>query len=134
MHQDHSHSSELTFRAFIRTYGLFRHRMQEYFSQFGITGAQWGILRALHRAEGEDPGGLRLTDLGRRLLVRPPSVTTIVDRLERMGLVARKSAIKDQRVKTVTLTRAGRQIVARILEHHPQQIHTILAGLSKIEQ
>src|SRR6185436_19781794 len=90
---------ELAFRAFIRAQGLFRNRMDPYFAQFGISGAQWGILRQLDRAEREGLTGLRLADLGHRLLVRPPSVTTLVDRLERLGLVTRATAAGDQRAK-----------------------------------
>src|SRR5689334_12134790 len=124
-------STETAFRAFIRTAGLVRNRMRPYFAQFGISGAQWGILRALHRAEGEGCEGLRLTDLGRRLLVRPPSVTTLIDRLERMGLVLRTAAKGDQRTKQVKLTRAGRRLVAKVLKRHPSQICEILGCLNE---
>ena len=126
--------SELAFRAFIRATGLFRGVMDPYFSQFGISGPQWGVLRQLHRAEGEGHKGLRLADLGQRLLVKPPSVTNLVDRLERMGLVARKAESADHRAKQVSLTRAGRQLVMRILKQHPTQIRTVLAGLNESEQ
>ena len=65
--------------------------MQPYFARFGISGAQWGVLRQLHLAEQEGLAGLRQTDLSERLLVRPPSVTGVVDRLERVGYVQRDS-------------------------------------------
>jgi DNA-binding MarR family transcriptional regulator len=126
--------SELAFRSFVRTYGLFRNRMDPYFARFGISGAQWGVLRALQRAEDEGLEGLRLTDLGRRLLVRPPSVTSVVDRLERMGLVARTPTAGDLRAKQVTLTPAGRELLARVLEHHPAQIQATLACFDEAEQ
>jgi len=126
--------TELAFRAFVRATGLFRNRMDPYFARFGISGAQWGVLRQLHRAEAEGIRGLGLTDLGRRLLVRPPSVTSVVDRLERERLVARSVADGDQRAKKVSLTPAGRQLVRRVLEYHPSQMRTILAGLTQSEQ
>lgn len=134
MQQQVSGVHELAFRAFVRTSGLFRNRMDPYFARFGISGAQWGVLRALQRAEDEGLQGLRLTDLGHRLLVRPPSVTNLVDRLERMSLVARTPAAEDLRAKQVTLTPAGRQLVEQVLEHHPAQIRTILACLDEAEQ
>src|SRR5258708_2557324 len=103
--------AEKAFRELIRLYGLLERVMQPYFARFGISGSQWGVLRNLHRAEQEGQGGIRLTDLGDRLLIRPPSVTGIVDRLERVGLVHRDGSPEDLRVKRVALTDKGRQLV-----------------------
>src|SRR5438128_6341750 len=100
---------ERAFRQLIRTFGLLERVMQPYFAQFGISGAQWGVLRNLHRAEQEGLHGLRLTDLGRRMLIRPPSVTGIVDRLEKMGLIVRRASETDGRAKQAALTAKGRQ-------------------------
>jgi len=108
--------------------------MEPYFARYGISGPQWGVLRALQRAEAEGMDGLQLGKLGQRLLVRPPSVTAIVDRLERSGLVARRPDPTDQRAKQVALTTAGRELVARVLVGHPAQIRRIMAGLSPTEQ
>src|SRR5438477_8701463 len=83
---------ELAFRELIRTFGRLDRAMEPYFASFGITSAQWGVLRNLHRAECEGKRGLRLTDLGERLLIRPPTVTGVVDRLSRAGLVDKVEA------------------------------------------
>src|SRR4051794_27085835 len=96
-------------RALVRTFGLLERVMQPYFAQFGITGSQWGILRTLTRAEHDGQAGLRPTDLSARLLVRPPSVTGALDRMERAGLVARDASTSDLRAKKVRLTTLGRQ-------------------------
>jgi DNA-binding MarR family transcriptional regulator len=77
---------------------------------------------------------LRLTDLSDSLLVRPPSVTGVVDRLQRMGLVARKASHKDQRAKLVSLTGAGRKLVEKVREGHADQVQKVLAVLSIPEQ
>jgi len=108
--------------------------MDPYFSRFGITAAQWGVLRQLHRAEAEGFRKLRPTDLCRRLLVKPPSISTLLDRVERLGFVARIEASGDQRTKEVALTRAGRRLIARVLREHPNQIRRVLAGLTCDEQ
>jgi len=121
-------------REFIRVEGLVERVMQHYFARFGISGSQWGLLRTLHRAEEEGQSRLRLTDLSDRLLIRPPSVTGAVDRLERAGLVARDHATVDQRSKLVGLTPKGRQLIQRILSVHAQQVARVLGGLSKKEQ
>jgi DNA-binding MarR family transcriptional regulator len=126
--------AEKPFRALLRTLGLLERIMQSYFARFGISGAQWGVLINLHRAEQEGLPGLRLTDLSDRLIIRPPSVTGVVDRLERAGLVVRDESLTDMRAKQVGLTAKGRQLMDRILTVHGKQIEMVLGGLSSIEQ
>jgi DNA-binding MarR family transcriptional regulator len=121
-------------RELIRTLGLLERVMQPYFARHGISGSQWGVLRALHRAEGEGLQGLRQTDLSDRLLIRPPSVTGALDRLERGGLVERGGSATDMRAKHVTLSLKGRQLVERVLRGHQAQIEAVMGGLKKNEQ
>jgi DNA-binding MarR family transcriptional regulator len=121
-------------RQLIRTFGLLERVMQAYFARFGISGSQWGVLRNLHRAEQEGLSGLRLTDLGNRLLISPPSVTGVVDRLVRAGLVVRSGSPTDLRAKRVGLTREGRQLVDRVLQVHENQIDTVLGPLAEDER
>jgi DNA-binding MarR family transcriptional regulator len=126
--------AESAFRQLILTFGLLERVMQPYFAQFGISGSQWGVLRALARAEDEGAPGMRLTDLGQRLLIRPPSVTGVVDRLQRAGLASRDDSPTDLRSKRVVLTNKGRQLVERVLAIHTRQIETVFGGLSSDDQ
>lgn len=127
-------AAERSFRQLIRNYGMIERIMQPYFARFGISGAQWGVLRNLHRAEEEGRTGLRLTDLSRRMLIRPPSVTGIADRLEKIGLIVRRASETDGRSKQVALTDKGRQLVESVLVGHPAQIARVMGGLSSEEQ
>ena len=110
----------------IRTFGLLRRVMEPFFGRFGISGSQWGVLRALHRAEQEKIEWLRLTDLGNRLIVRPPSITGVVDRLQRMGLLERSSLPDDRRAKRVSLTQRGREKVNQVLAEMPKHTSSII--------
>jgi DNA-binding MarR family transcriptional regulator len=121
-------------RELIRTLGLLERVMQPYFARYGISGSQWGVLRTLQRAEAEGLVGLRQTDLSQRLLIRPPSVTGALDRLERAGLVERGGSATDLRAKQVTLSGKGRQLVERVLSGHQAQIEAVMGGLKKNEQ
>jgi DNA-binding MarR family transcriptional regulator len=123
-----------TIRAIVRTFGLLRRVMDRYFTQFGVSTSQWAVLRVLHRAEDEGLASLRLTDLGDRLLVRPPSVTGVVDRLQRMGLLERSKSTEDHRVKEVRLTSAGRDKVATVLKQLPAQHEMVLGDLNAGER
>src|SRR5947209_4444828 len=122
---------ESALRELIRIFGLLERIMHPYFARFGISGAQWGVLRTLYRSAQAGEPALRLTDLSQRLLVRPPSVTGIVDRLERSGLVRRKAVADDLRAKQVALTDEGRQLVERVLLVHGDQIARLMAGLTE---
>jgi DNA-binding MarR family transcriptional regulator len=113
--------------------GLVERVQHAYFAQFGLSGSQWGVLRNLHRAEQEGRPGLRLTDLSERLLIRPPSVTGVVDRLERAGLVVRGGSPTDLRAKQVALTDLGRELVERVLRVHGKQIDRVLGVLAPDE-
>ena len=126
--------AELAFRALLRASGLVARIMHPYFARFGISGSQWGVLRTLYRAESEGSPRLRLTDLSDRLLVRPPSITGVIDRLERLGYVVRTNSAVDLRSKEVRLTDPGRELVARILTGHRTQIAAVMDGLIEDEQ
>ncbi|HEX4590123.1 MAG TPA: MarR family transcriptional regulator [Gemmataceae bacterium] len=126
--------AEGAFRQLIRTIGLLERAMQPCFARFGITGGQWGVLRNLYRAEAEGHPALRLTDLSERLLIRPPSVTGVVDRLERARLVARVDSPVDLRVKQVMLTPRGRQLVDRMLAVHAAHVEAVMDVLTPTEQ
>lgn len=124
-------ATEAAFRSLLQTYGLIKRIMEPYFASFGISGSQWAVLRVLHRAK---PEALRLTDIGERLLIRPPSVTGVVGRMQHIGLVACKPSSTDFRAKQVKLTQAGSELVERILEGHKAKINSLLGGLTTSEQ
>jgi DNA-binding MarR family transcriptional regulator len=123
-----------SFRALIRVSGMVRGVMRPYFGRFGISPSQWGALRTLYRTEQRGSPVLRVSDLGDQLLVRPPSVTGLVDRLQRLGLVARNSSSKDLRSKEIQLTQEGRELVERILVRHSDRIAALMAGLAEAEK
>src|SRR5262249_37061072 len=118
----------------VRTFGLLERVMQPYFARFGISGPKWGVLRTLYRAEQAGDMALRPSELSDRLLIRPPSATGLIDRLERAELVMRQASPSDSRAKQIKLTRTGRQLVERILRGHDEQLSKVLGGLTPTEQ
>ena len=73
---------------------------------FNITTSQLLSLRALSKEEGLSAG-----EIGRRIFIKPGTITGIVDRLENKGLVTRVRDNKDRRVVNVVITEAGRLLV-----------------------
>lgn len=127
--------TERVFHSLLRTWGLLRQAQEPYFARHGISASQWGILRVLQRAEIKGETGLPLKTVGERLLIQPPSVTGVVDRLEREGLVKRSHSKEDLRVRHLSLTPRGRKLVTRILdEGHAERIEALFSGLQLHEQ
>ncbi len=126
--------SQNGYRALVRVTGLLDRVMQPYFNRFGISRSQWACMRVLYRAEHEGMPGLRPVDLGRRLLVRPPSITGLIDRLRRLGYVMSISTSTDARGKEVRLTARGRGLVDQILVGHGSQIAAVMGGLDAAGQ
>jgi DNA-binding MarR family transcriptional regulator len=127
-------AGDVVFRSLIKTLGLLRRAMEPFFARFGSRGSQWGELRALHRAQQVGEPMLRLTDLGERLLVRPPSVTGAVNRLRNLGLVSADISDRDQRAKHVRLTPAGLKLVETVLEHHAARVAKVLSVFDEHER
>jgi DNA-binding MarR family transcriptional regulator len=125
--------AEHAHRSLLRAFGSLKKVMEPYFARFGISRPQWAVLIVLHRSEQEG-GGMRLRDLGDRLFIQPPSVTGVVDRLEREGLVARSKTDDDLRVRRVRLTDAGRAMIERVLAVHAGEIQALMSGLTVRQQ
>lgn len=126
--------SEVLLHEVLRVCGLLRQVQEPYFARFGISTSQWGILRVLQREELAGNRGLPLKTVSERLLIQAPSVTGVVDRLERQGLVKRSPSPRDMRVRHLSLTPRGRDLIARVLEGHPERIRALMAPLPPDEQ
>lgn len=73
----------------------------------GLTDSQALCLNAIHRA-----GEVNTGQLARTISLSPPTVTGILDRLERRGLVQRSRSARDKRQVVLCLTDAGRGLLA----------------------
>ena len=97
--------------------------------QFATTLPQFDVMAALYREEG----GLRMTELSRRLLVSNGNVTGIVERLVNDGLIARESAASDRRSFLVRLTPKGEADFGEIAKAHQDWVNGILADFDAQE-
>ncbi len=122
------------FRTMLRYFGLLRRVMEPFFLQHGISASQWAVLSVLLRADAQGQEGLRLMDLGQRLLIRPPSVTGVVQRLTKQGLVRISSSKDDHRVRLVSLTERGRELVRKVRKAHGERVHQVLDVLDESER
>lgn len=90
------------------------------------TGLPFGRVRALKRLVD---GPLPLHALAESMSVDAPAATVVVNDLERRGLVVREPHPTNRRTKLVSLTPAGREVVARA-KAAPQAAPETFAKLS----
>ena len=75
-----------------------------------------------------------MADIGQRLWIRPPSVTGVVDRLERQGLLKRSVSASDLRTKEVSLTPDGEGLVQRIMSVRHEHVRSLMSGFGAKER
>lgn len=73
-------------------------------AECGINSGQFAVLMALADAPR---GRLRMVDIASKNCMSRSGVTQSVDRLERLGLVARSTSPQDRRLVLATITEAG---------------------------
>ncbi len=95
--------------AIVYLYTESRRVTKELARQHGLTGPQVTVLKIL-----EGMGALSLSELGSRMSAKSSTVTGIVDRMERDGLVARRRSTLDRRVVHLEATERGREIAAAV--------------------
>lgn len=93
-----------------------------------VTPPQWGVLAALWEQDG-----LSLSELAKRSFFDGPTMTGIVDRLEKSTLVERRRDSTDRRVISVYLTDEGRELRALLPKLSEEANDDAVAGLSANE-
>ncbi|MFN2637160.1 MAG: MarR family winged helix-turn-helix transcriptional regulator [Gemmatimonadaceae bacterium] len=95
----------------IRTGSLLTDAFERILRPYGITAAQFNVLRILRGAE---PEGLCRNELRCRLLTRMPDVTRLLDRMEEAGLVGRIREGEDRRKVRTKITAKARKLVDKL--------------------
>jgi DNA-binding MarR family transcriptional regulator len=93
--------------------------------RFGLTGPQLAVVKML-----EPVGKLSLSELSWKIKARNSTVTGIIDRMEREGLVERRRSDNDRRVIHIVLTRKGRELAREIDVQPVQLFRRVLSELS----
>ena len=95
--------------AFVYLYTESRRATKEIARQLGLTGPQVTAIKML-----EGVGDLSLTELSERMSARNSTITGIVDRMQRDGLVERVRSEADRRVVLIELTEKGQRLAKQI--------------------
>lgn len=70
-------------------------------------------------------GAMHVTDLAQIVLEKQPTMSKIIDRMEKLGLVQRQPGVADRRSTLVSITAEGRRVVrplVRLARKHEQEV------------
>lgn len=95
----------------------------------GLTRAQWQVLAYLARSEG-----LNQAALAQLLEIEPITLVRLIDRLEAMGFVERRSDPRDRRQRNLFLTEKARPELARIRALGAEVREEALTGIDRAER
>jgi DNA-binding MarR family transcriptional regulator len=102
-------------------------RLQRYFRENAIdlTVEQWSVLVHLWKEDG-----VSQQDLANKTYRDKPSMTRLVDNLERMGLVTRKASPDDRRINRIFLTEEAKALRDKTMALANQTLLDGLEGVS----
>ena len=105
-------------------------RLLRLLASFGtgeLTRTESGLLATLL------DGPRRITELANSEALAQPTITNLVDRLERLGLVTRGRSEADGRLVIVTITADGREAIAAVRNQVRSLMRETVAGLTDDE-
>lgn len=104
-------------RKFRLIYGSSKAHFRQIEKACGLSGAQVWALSEIHHA-----GPLRLTDLAKRLSVKQPTCSNLIEKLVQAGLVEKRQDTRDSRAILLHITDSGKVKVRQA----PQPLEGIL--------
>jgi DNA-binding MarR family transcriptional regulator len=107
---------------------LYSSGMARTLARHGISRSMWRCLAALSQHKG-----ISIGELGRKALLKQSTVSRILDRMERNGLVLRRPRRGDERVTEVHLTAAGRYTLDPVFDIAGQVYARAIQGLRAAE-
>jgi DNA-binding MarR family transcriptional regulator len=112
-------------RLMLRVAWLEQRRFAQDLSDFGLTVPQFFVLRSILLRGQQRTMGALADDT----LQCSATMTGIVDRLGRMGLVSRERDARDRRRVLVELTPAGRKVLGKVRRSRERRLRETLAYL-----
>ena len=119
-------SAVLAWLRLVRVFQKVRRASEARFRDFGLSAAQFDVLAQVGAAEGSSQ-----QQVADALLLTKSNVCQLLDRMERSGLIERRSA---GRAKRLYLTPVGRRLYADAVPAHERLIAERLSALSPPEQ
>lgn len=114
--------------ALTRAYKKLLDRDLQNIRAYGLNATEFGVLEFLYN-KGSHP----LQQIGNHILITSGTITYVIDKLEKKGLITRRSCEKDRRIIYAELTEAGWNKMSEILPIHYATFNEAFEGLTPAE-
>jgi MarR family 2-MHQ and catechol resistance regulon transcriptional repressor len=112
-----------------RAYGSIVNYIEGSFVAQGLGLSDFMVLEVLlHK------GPLTISAIGEKVLLASASMTSAIDRLEKRGLVRRKTCDSDRRIRFVELTDCGKAFIEEIYARHEKDLEAVISALDDEER
>ena len=107
-------------------------RAAGFFCKFSLTDVQFNLMMLL--AHQDQAGkGLAQVQLSQMMLVTRANISSLIDRMEKAGLVKRSEVVSDRRYNLIKLTAHGRKLLNESEHAYMKQVRQIMCALKPAE-
>ena len=124
-------AAEKVMMAIVRAAELFKKESGAIFKNYGLTFAQYNVLRIL---DATPNGKNTITNVSRIMLVTGANMTGVAKRLEKSGFLIRRGDANDERITLLEITPKGRQSLKNIREEKDENLRSYLSSFSADEK
>ena len=122
MHEELQLDNQICFRLYTAA-RLVTQAYTPILSALGITYPQYLVLMVLWEKDNQP-----VNDIAHRLLLETNTVTPLLQRMEKLGIVSRKKGEQDKRQQIVSLTPKGRKLEEEAYAHVPSGMNERLSA------
>ena len=130
-HRPFASTQEEVVVALLRTTALLRRALEARTKRYGVSVAQYNVLRILRGAGSE---GLPTLGVRDRLIEEAPGITRLIDKLQQSGLVVRERSARDRRTVHCRVTPKGLALLQSMDQDVRAMDIPVTKGLSGAEQ
>lgn len=98
-------------------------------TNYGVNLSEFTVLEALYHK-----GQLTVQQICSKVLIASGSMTYVIDKLEKKGMLERKACPEDRRVVHVMLTEEGKAFMEKVFPQHQRLIEHIFGDVSEKEK
>ena len=114
-----------------RVSGEYRRLFHSVLDENGYNGIKGGG-RILHVLSGQD--GMSQKELAMNMQIRPQSLTGVLEKLEKAGMIERKRSSLDRREQNVFITDTGREHCTKLMQFRRQAAEKLLGSMTESEK
>ena len=115
---------------FLKTSNLIEEQVKQALKEHDLTHSQLNVLYILKE---NDPNPVSNSDINRRILVKSPDLTRLLDRLVKKNLVDRQICPENRRKMNIKLTEHGKQVFEKANSDAKRSVNNFFENLTEKE-